>query len=52
MGEVSKLNKEYKIKEEFIENSKTLEEILDEVFISYLVEKVEEESWKTFFFNI
>lgn len=40
---------EYKIKEEFSqdkENSKTLEQILEEVFISYLVEKVTEGSWK------
>lgn len=38
------MTNEYKIKEEFAENSKTLEEILDEVFISYLVEKVNEGS--------
>lgn len=40
---------EYRIKEEFSrdkENSKTLEQILEEVFISYLVEKVTEGSWK------
>lgn len=40
---------EYKIKEEFSqdkENSKTLEQILEEVFMVYLVEKVTEGSWK------
>lgn len=34
---------EYKIKEEFSkdkENSKTLEELLEEVFIAYLVKKI------------
>lgn len=46
------MKNEYKIKEEFEENSKTLEETLEEVFVSYLVEKVEKGSWKTFFFNI
>lgn len=46
------MNNEYKIKEEFEENSKTLEQILDEVFISYIVEEIEKGSWKTFFFNI
>ena len=38
---------EYKIKEEFAENSKALEEVLEEIFISYLVEKVDKGSWKT-----
>ena len=49
------MNTEYKIKEEFPVdkgNSKTLEQILEEVFVSYLIEKIEEEGWKTFFFNI
>lgn len=34
---------EYKIKEEFSkdkENSKTLEQVLEEVFMAYLVEKI------------
>lgn len=34
------MENEYKIKEEFAENSKTLEETLEEVFISYLIQKV------------
>ena len=37
------MNTEYKIKEEFSqdkENSKTLEQILEEMFTIYLVEKV------------
>lgn len=41
------MTNEYKIKEEFLkdqENSKTLEETLDEIFISYLVEKINEGS--------
>lgn len=40
---------EYKIKEEFSqdkENSKTLEQILEEIFMVYLVEKITEGSWK------
>lgn len=38
---------EYKIKEEFSqykENSKTLEQILEEIFMVYLVEKITEGS--------
>lgn len=41
------MNTEYKIKEEFSqdkENSKTLEQILEEVFISYLVKKANQGS--------
>lgn len=37
------MNTEYKIKEEFPVdegNSKTLEQILEEVFVSYLIEKI------------
>lgn len=37
------MNTEYKIKEEFLVNkgnTKTLEQILEEVFVSYLVEKI------------
>ncbi len=37
------MNTEYKIKEEFPEdkgNPKTLEQILEEVFVSYLVKKI------------
>ena len=41
------MTNEYKINEEFAENSKTLEEVLEEVFISYLGEKVDKGSWKT-----
>ena len=32
--------KEYKIKEVFNENAKTIQEKLQEVFISYLIEKI------------
>lgn len=38
------MTNEYKINEEFAEDSKTLEEILEEVFISYLSEKAEKGS--------
>ncbi len=38
------MTNEYKINEEFAENSKTLEEVLEEVFISYLGEKVDKGS--------
>ncbi len=34
------MKKEYKIKEEFNENAKTIQEKLQEVFISYLIEKI------------
>lgn len=37
------MNTEYKIKEEFPVNkgnAKTLEQILEEVFVSYLIEKI------------
>ncbi len=37
------MNTEYKIKEEFPVNkgnTKTLEQILEEVFVSYLIEKI------------
>ena len=34
------MKKEYKIKEVFNENAKTIQEKLQEVFISYLIEKI------------
>lgn len=34
------MKQEYKIKEVFNENAKTIQEKLQEVFISYLVEKI------------
>ena len=34
------MKKEYKIKEVFNENEKTIQEKLQEVFISYLIEKI------------
>ena len=34
------MKKEYKMKEVFNENAKTIQEKLQEVFISYLIEKI------------
>ena len=34
------MKQEYKIKEVFNENAKTIQEKLQEVFISYLIEKI------------
>ena len=34
------MTQEYKIKEVFNENAKTIQEKLQEVFISYLIEKI------------
>ena len=34
------MKKEYKFKEVFNENAKTIQEKLQEVFISYLIEKI------------
>ena len=34
------MKQEYKIKEVFNENTKTIQEKLQEVFISYLIEKI------------
>lgn len=34
------MKKKYKIKEVFNENAKTIQEKLQEVFISYLIEKI------------
>ena len=34
------MKQEYKIKEVFNENAKTIQEQLQEVFISYLIEKI------------
>ena len=36
------MKQEYKIKEVFNENAKTIQEKLQEVFISYLIEKINE----------
>ena len=37
------MKQEYKIKEVFNENAKTIQEKLQEVFISYLIEKINEQ---------
>ena len=34
------MKQEYKIKEVFSENAKTIQEKLQEIFISYLIEKI------------
>lgn len=34
------MENEYKVKEEFADNSKTLEELLEEIFVSYFISKI------------
>lgn len=34
------MKQEYKINEQFAENAKTIDELLEEIFVSYLIQKV------------